>query len=86
MIFENENSMKKLDTAGRLVIPKPIRYKAGIPEGGDISFYYMEKDGRKYICLTSAVAAKVEEKYKLAAEVLRELGELVPESLSNLIK
>ena len=85
MIFENENNVKKLDSVGRLVIPKTIRYKAGIPEGGDISFYYMEKDGRKYICLTNAVVEKVEEKYKLAAEVLRELGEPVPESLSNLI-
>lgn len=84
MIFENENNVKKLDSVGRLVIPKTIRYKAGIPEGGNIAFYYMEKDGKKYICLTSAVEGP-EEKYKLAAEVLRELGESVPESLSNLI-
>lgn len=85
MIFENENSIKKLDTVGRLVIPKPIRYKASIPEGGDVAFYYMEKDGRKYICLTNAVEGP-EEKYKMAAEVLRELGEPVPESLRNLIE
>ena len=48
-----ENTSRKLDNLGRIVIPKGIRSRLGISEADELQFYTMRKDGISYICLTN---------------------------------
>lgn len=78
-----ENTSRKLDNLGRIVIPKGLRTRLGISEADELQFYTMRKDGISYICLTKC--HEEDSKYRVAASVLEELGiEIPPELLEKL--
>jgi AbrB family looped-hinge helix DNA binding protein len=80
MKITNENVSRKLDSLGRISIPKAIRQRLGIEELAEVDFYTMEaEDGTQYICMTDGKASS--NKYEQAAHVLNELGIDIPEGL-----
>lgn len=42
---------RKLDSAGRIMIPVKLRDQMGLIPGREYYFSTMEKDGRRYICI-----------------------------------
>jgi len=81
MKFVKENTSRKIDSLGRVSIPKSMRDRLEILEGDEVEFYLFENDeGEQFVCLTNH---KVNSKYKLAAEVLVELGIEIPVELEE---
>ena len=88
MKFKLEDCFKKIDRAGRITIPKHIRYKGEISDDATLAFFTIEKDGRTYVAVSEATPEElasegivvVDQKYKDAVEVLQELGEDVPDA------
>ena len=88
MKFRLEDCFKKIDKAGRITIPKHIRYKGEISDEATLAFFTIEKDDRTYVAVSEATPEElanegivvVDQKYKDAVEVLQELGEEVPDS------
>jgi AbrB family looped-hinge helix DNA binding protein len=79
-----ENTTRKVDTLGRVSIPKGMRDRLNIKDGEEMDFYLLEDDyGNQYV----ALAKQIEDnnKYIVAANVLRELSLEVPEKLEELI-
>ena len=77
----NEHTTRKVDSLGRVVIPKSIRDKAEIKENDEVEFYTCEEDGRNFICLSKS--GTKDKKWEIAAAALRELGLDVPEELEK---
>ena len=74
-----ENTSRRIDAMGRIVLPKGLRQRFGVRDNDELEFLSLELDGKHYICLTNSKT--VDPKYRTAALVLEELGEQVPESL-----
>ena len=79
MKFVSESLSRKLDSLGRLVIPKSLRDRAGFTEGEELYFYTAEENGKKWICVTNQ--EKEDNEFAAAARVLEELGLEVPKEL-----
>ena len=80
MRIRPENTTRKIDALGRVTIPKGLRDRMGIRENDDMELFTMESGGCEYIWLRSAQV--VEDKYRLAAELLQELNIAVPTELA----
>lgn len=76
-----ENAFRKVDTLGRVSIPKGMRDRLEITEGDEMEFFALYVDGEPYICMTNHKGSN--NKYEIAAEVLAELGLEVPEVLEE---
>lgn len=74
-----ENTRRKVDSLGRIVIPKSMRDRFNIKENDELEFLSLEVDGVYYVCITNGKT--VDPRYRTAALVLEELGEDVPQSL-----
>ena len=82
MKITKENITRKLDSLGRISVPKAMRQRLGIDELSELKFYTMEDDnGEFYICMTNHAASN--SKYEQAAQVLTELGIAIPEELEE---
>lgn len=81
--LQPENTSRKLDSLGRVVIPKNLRDKYGINENDEIYFYTMTENGQSFIALTNGKT--VDPKYAITANVLEELGVEVPQQLLDMI-
>lgn len=81
MNFISESCTRKLDSLGRLVIPKSLRERVGFKEGEEMYFYTCEDNGKKYICVTNREDENRD--FAVAAKVLAELGLEVPEELKK---
>ena len=78
-----ENTTRKVDSLGRVSIPKGMRDRLGIKELDEVEFYLLEDDaGEQYAALTNHAHSN---KYALAGDVLRELGLEIPSKLEELI-
>lgn len=84
MILIPENTSRRIDSMGRVVLPKSLRQRFDIRDNDELEFLSLELDGKHYICLTNSKT--VDPKYQTAALVLEELGEQIPESLKSRIK
>ena len=62
---------RKLDSAGRLVIPSKLRDTLGLCMGDELEFYIIEEDGRTYLAVE---CPKMESEVERAKRVLREAG------------
>lgn len=62
---------RKLDSAGRLVIPSKLRDTLGLCTGDELEFYIIEEDGRTYLAVE---CPKMESEVERAKRVLREAG------------
>jgi len=79
-----ENTTRKVDTLGRVSIPKGMRDRLNIKDGEEMDFYLLEDDcGNQYVALTKQTVDN--NKYVFTANVLKELGLDVPEQLEALI-
>lgn len=45
------NCTRKLDTMGRVMIPKPLRERFGFEVGKEVPFFLHEIGKRKYLCI-----------------------------------
>lgn len=79
MKLVKENITRKLDSLGRISVPKPIRQRLNIADLAEMEFFTMEDNGRYYICMSDV--AEKDGKYATAAQVLVELGLEVPAAL-----
>lgn len=81
MELRKENTTRKIDSLGRVSIPKSMRERLEIVEGDEMEFFMLADDaGEQYVCLTNH---KGNNRYALAAEVLEELGLDVPAELEE---
>lgn len=75
-----ENTTRKVDSLGRVSIPKSMRDRLEINTNDEVEFYLLQTDdGEQYVCLTNHKANN--NKYEMAAKVLNELGLDIPEEL-----
>ncbi len=79
-----ENATRKVDTLGRVSIPKGMRDRLNIKELDEVEFFLLEDDnGERYVALTNHAASQ--NKYTEAADVLIELGLEIPDELAALV-
>lgn len=79
-----ENTTRKVDSLGRVSIPKSMRDRLEININDEVEFYLLQNDdGEQYVCLTNHKATN--NKYEMAAKVLNELGLDIPEELEGRI-
>ena len=75
-----ENTTRKVDSLGRVSIPKSMRDRLDIQTNDEVEFYLLNADnGEQFVCLTNHKAGV--NKYETAAQVLEELGIDIPEEL-----
>lgn len=77
-----ENVTRRIDSLGRISIPKSLRDRLKIQTNDEIEFYSMETNGVWYICMTKVGNNA---RYVAAAEVLEELGIEVPKELADMV-
>lgn len=78
-MMKPENTTRKIDTLGRITLPKGLRDRMFLNTDDEVELFTMEQDGREYICLTKANG--VDPKYLLAKAVLEEMGFNPPDEL-----
>lgn len=83
MNLVSENTSRKIDSCGRVVIPKSIRDRYSIRENDELQFFTLQEDGLSYICLSNGKT--VDPKYQAAANVLNELGIDIPQELQDIL-
>ena len=77
-----ENTTRKVDSLGRVSIPKGMRDRLEINTNDEVEFYLLNADdGEQYVCLTNHKAQN--NRYEIAAQVLAELGFDIPEELES---
>lgn len=75
-----ENISRKVDSLGRVSIPSGLRSRFGIEAGDEINFGTCGK----YICVSKADSVDMS-KYLICEEILKELGEEVPQKLQEIL-
>ena len=79
-----ENTTRKVDSLGRVSIPKSMRDRLNIGTNDEVEFYLLNADnGEQFVCLTNHKIAN--SRYETAAAVLAELGLEIPEELEGRI-
>lgn len=79
-----ENTSRKVDDLGRIVIPSSLRKRLSIRPNDELQFLMLECDNQNYICLTNNKT--VDPRYVVAADVLNELGVELPIELVEAIQ
>ena len=51
--MQKENTSRKVDTLGRISIPKAIRDRLNIAVNDELDFYTTEENGASFICMTN---------------------------------
>ena len=59
---------RKIDSVGRIVIPKRLRTKFRLQDGDEYQFYLHEEDGRKFLCIECPVHPEIEAAKKMLEE------------------
>jgi len=79
-----ENTTRKIDSLGRISFPKGIRDRFEIEASEDFEWYVgTTSEGDEYIIMRRN-AKSVDPKYRIAEEVLTELGCDIPKELMEL--
>ena len=78
-----ENTTRKVDSLGRVSIPKSMRDRLMIKEGDELEFYILRDGENQYVTLGKPCPAVA--KYAKAVEVLEELDLDVPDALMRLV-
>lgn len=87
MAMKKTGLIRRLDDHGRLLLPRSLRDSLNIQSGDEFEFYTEKTElGKNAICLVKYDIDQVDPRYKIAAEVLRELGEEIPANLAKSLK
>lgn len=79
-----ENAKRKIDSLGRVNIPKGLRDRLELVEGSEVEFYVLNADnGEQFVCFTNHKIGS--NRYNIAAEVLENLGVAIPKELADKI-
>ena len=78
------NVSRKIDTLGRVVIPKGIRATYKLNIGDEVYFSILNNDGQQYVGISKTNEDLV--KYKIAMQVLLDLDLDVPEELAEKVE
>ena len=82
----SENTSRKVDTLGRVSIPKSMRDRLRIEVNDEVEIFLLENNDDYYVALkTIKIPEEKDSKYAAAAQVLIDLGLDVPEELEKLI-
>lgn len=79
-----ENTTRKLDSLGRVSVPKSMRDRLSLRDGDEVEFYMLRDGDNNYVAFGKS--GMIDLKYLRAAEVLDELGIEVPEVLMEKLK
>lgn len=82
MTFMSENTVRKLDSLGRLSIPKSLRDRFNINPNDEIEFSVCYNGDMTYICLNKKNDTS---KAEIVAAELDALGIPIPEELLDMI-
>ena len=74
-----ENTSRKIDSLGRITIPKGLRDRMFLEEGSDLELFTAIIDGRQCICMASPIDE--DQKLREAVAAFVECGVEVPEEL-----
>ncbi len=78
-MLKPENTTRKIDSLGRITLPKGLRDRMFLATDDEVELFTMEQDGREFICMTKITS--VDPKYLLAKAVLEEMGFNCPDEL-----
>ncbi len=78
-MLKPENTTRKIDSLGRITLPKGLRDRMFLATDDEVELFTMEQDGREFICMTKVTS--VDPKYLLAKAVLEEMGFNCPDEL-----
>jgi bifunctional DNA-binding transcriptional regulator/antitoxin component of YhaV-PrlF toxin-antitoxin module len=83
MLLRPENARRRLDSLGRITLPKGLRDRMFMRDNEELEFFTFDLDGKMYIALS--VADGVDPKYLAAKSILEELGADIPDELEDKI-
>ena len=84
MRLTKENVSRKIDSLGRVSIPKSLRDRLEIGEGDMVDFFLLENEDRFYVCLNKHIEEdEGHEKYLQVAKLLDELGLDIPKEVAE---
>lgn len=85
MLFRPENVVKKVDSLGRVTLPKGLRDRFNINTNDELEILTLDlESGESYVCLRKPVNNNGL-RYAEAKKVLEELGLDIPEELEEKI-
>ena len=76
-----ENTTRKVDSLGRVSIPKGIRNRNNVNVNDELEFYTLRDHGKEYICCAKVQNDDEINKYELVVNYMQELGLEVPAEL-----
>lgn len=77
-----ENASRKLDSLGRISIPKAMRQRLNVADMSELDFYTIEdENGHSYIAMALPREEKLKKMRAEAIALLTELGVAVPAEL-----
>jgi AbrB family looped-hinge helix DNA binding protein len=74
MRLRPENVSKKVDSLGRVTLPKGLRDRLEITEDTELALFTAEYEGKDVICLMKSMGDDEKARYYTAIEVLKELN------------
>jgi AbrB family looped-hinge helix DNA binding protein len=77
MNFENQNVSRKVDSLGRVSIPKGIRDRLSIMPNDEVNFWILDQEGTKFVCFTNSIGT--EERCATAVRLLNSMDVTLPE-------
>ena len=83
MNFLSENTTRKVDSLGRISIPKSIRDRLEINPNDEMEFSVCYDGDRTYVCMNKKVNV---EKAEILATELEGLGIEIPDALKKLLE
>lgn len=85
MRMTKENASRKIDSLGRVSVPKSMRDRLSIKEGDIVDFYLLESEDQCYVCFGKHYETDNIEKGLRAIALLKELGLEIPKELEKMV-
>ena len=78
----NENTTRRIDSLGRIGVPKGIRNRMRLEVNQEMEFFTLRYDGKEYVAFAPVTTEEsVDEKYIQVADLLSELGLDIPDEI-----